>query len=358
MGKFIRTEEVPNCPLCNQPGSPLYEQVSDRLYDVPGSWSFSYCGHCHLAWLNPRPVLEDIPKCYPDAYFTHEPVESVDFLSLNPTSRISTFKRRLRIAVLREQFGYRHLEPQLRLFCMLGKVAMLVPLLRQRLTMGLGAMLRPWKEHGRLLDIGCGNGSYLAMMKRLGWEVVGTEIDPKAADIATSSLGIFVHVGDLKDAPFEHASFDVITMSHVIEHVADPIDFLRTAARFLKPGGEMIVVTPNLSSLGSRIFGADWYCLDPPRHLYLFTPASVRLLFTKLRLFGHLDVHTISRKGQKIFRKWALVRKTGYFKSEHEPILTHSLQWRLGAWLFGLIEGAGTWIAEWGEEIECVAVKA
>lgn len=224
--------------------------------------------------------------------------------------------------------------------------------------MGLGAMLRPWKEHGRLLDIGCGNGSYLAMMKRLGWEVVGTEIDPKAADIATSSLGIFVHVGDLEDAPFEHASFDVITMSHVIEHVADPIEFLNTAARFLKPGGEMIVVTPNLSSLGSRIFGADWYYLDPPRHLYLFTPASVRLLFTKLRLFGHLDVHTISRKGQKIFRKWALVRKTGYFKSEHEPILTHSLQWRLGAWLFGLIEGAGTWIAEWGEEIECVAVKA
>ncbi|HEX4349274.1 MAG TPA: class I SAM-dependent methyltransferase, partial [Verrucomicrobiae bacterium] len=73
------------------------------------------------------------------------------------------------------------------------------------------------------------------------------------------------------------AHFDAITMTHVIEHLHDPMDTLRRCWKLLKPGGQITVTTPNLNSRGHQIFGADWLALDPPRHLILFTEASLRM---------------------------------------------------------------------------------
>jgi len=193
-------------------------------------------------------------------------------------------------------------------------------------------------------------------MKRLGWEVAGIEVDPKAAHIASSKFGIHVHVGDIATAPFNAKSFDVVTMSHVIEHVPEPVGFLREARRLLKPGGKIVIVTPNLQSLGARLFAADWYYLDPPRHFVLFTPRSLRLCLSKAG-FSCCNTNSATRKARKIFRKWLLLRKTGFFSHEREDVLANSLWTMLLAKLFEILEQLGNFVFHWGEEIECVAVK-
>jgi len=356
MNKFLKTEEVPNCILCNKPGKPFYVGLSDRLYQVPGQWNFFYCQDCHLAWLNPRPVAEDIPKCYPKSYFTHEPFEFVDFLTIDTQDPLVAVKRKLRIAILRDRFNYHHLPMQSWWFSAIATVLMLVPSFREKVTMGLGERLVSFKKGGRLLDIGCGNGAYLAIMKHLGWEVAGIEVDPEAARIASSNFDIHVHVGDIATVPFDAKSFDVITISHVIEDVPEPVKFLREARRLLKSGGKIVIVTPNLQSLGARLFGTDWYCLDPPRHLVLLTPRSLGLILEKAG-FSCYNINSATRKARKVLRKWLLLRKTGFFSHEREDVLTNSLWTRLWTKLFEMLERLGNFAFHWGEEIECVAIK-
>jgi len=139
-------------------------------------------------------------------------------------------------------------------------------------------------ERGRLLDIGCGNGYFLVQMRDLGWDVVGVEPDPKAVKVARDHFGLRVFQGTLEEAKFPDDSFDVITMNHVIEHVPDPIGLLSECRRILKPNGKLVVVTPNIKSLGRYLFGKSWVHWDPPRHLFLFSSKSLRTCAEKAGL--------------------------------------------------------------------------
>jgi len=139
---------------------------------------------------------------------------------------------------------------------------------------GIKYLINPTK--GRLLDIGCGDGSFLALMRDLGWKVVGLEPDPVAAKGARERFLIPVVEDTLEDARLPHRSFDVITLNHVIEHVYDPVSFLKECRRVIKPGGRVVITTPNFSSLGHTIFKRFWRALDAPRHLYLFEAASLQ----------------------------------------------------------------------------------
>jgi 2-polyprenyl-3-methyl-5-hydroxy-6-metoxy-1,4-benzoquinol methylase len=195
-------------------------------------------------------------------------------------------------------------------------------------------------------------------MKQLGWEVAGIEKDAKAAELARSLSKVSVHMGSLEDAPFEEASFDAITMNHVIEHVANPIGFVSMAARFLKPGRQMVIVTPNIQSLGSRFFKKGWYPLDPPRHLVIFSPQSLKMCLEKTNMFKQIKVVTLSRKSRKVVNKFALLQKTGLFLHENESGLARTWEVKIGSRLFELLERLGNPMFQWGEETGCIAVKA
>ena len=152
----------------------------------------------------------------------------------------------------------------------------------------LDACLRtlPPKNTGhRLLDLGCGDGSYARMAQAAGWKVTGLENDP-AACRAARSLGVSVVEAAFPPAPLPDGSFDVVRLHHVIEHLHDPRAALREIFRLLAPGGLAMVTTPNLGAYGLEIFGRDWRGLEPPRHLVLFTPAILNKLLRELGFAG------------------------------------------------------------------------
>jgi 2-polyprenyl-3-methyl-5-hydroxy-6-metoxy-1,4-benzoquinol methylase len=134
-----------------------------------------------------------------------------------------------------------------------------------------------WKEHGKILDIGCGNGATLSLLKKIGWGVYGVDIDRHAIALARRTGLSNVKLGtykSLKEHPDEY--FDVIRLYEVIEHLDRPDDCIELAFTKLKKGGELIIGTSNFDSLVRRVFGTYWYNLDVPRHTYQFTPTTLK----------------------------------------------------------------------------------
>lgn len=266
--RAIRTSPRPLCLLCGQPGRMLYSELSDRLFGVPGSWNTRTCpsSACGLLWLDPQPLTDDLPRLY-ENYYTHTaPAEA-------PERHLYRFL--LRLTPIHRQ--------------------------RQRLDARYLDDLPP----GRLLEIGCGAGQWLVNMQRLGWSVQGQEVDPHI----TPPTGVPIHIGPLDTAPFTPQSFDAVALNHVIEHVPDPVAFLATCRRFLRPGGRLVAITPNTDGDGHRTFGPDWLGLDPPRHLHVFNPRNLRTVAERAGLHN-ITIETTSARsvgvalaGYKKFRK-------------------------------------------------------
>jgi len=155
--------------------------------------------------------------------------------------------------------------------------------------MGLRMILRrrlPPVPPGRLLDVGCTVGRYLLALRERGWHVQGIEIDPYAAQYARSRHGLDVRTGDAEDllGRMEDASFDVVTMWHVLEHLFDPTAVLTQVRRILKPGGLLMMELPNFKCPFARLFGDYWFPLEVPRHLYQFTPRTLKSMAQKAGL--------------------------------------------------------------------------
>jgi 2-polyprenyl-3-methyl-5-hydroxy-6-metoxy-1,4-benzoquinol methylase len=134
-----------------------------------------------------------------------------------------------------------------------------------------------YKTTGRVLDVGCGRGVFLAEMRKRGWEVVGTELSEGACGFAREELGLnVVACSDLRKCGFETESFDVVTLSHVLEHLPNPLETLLEAARILEEDGLLFLAVPNVDSFQARISGPKWALWDVPRHYYHFSPETLR----------------------------------------------------------------------------------
>lgn len=128
----------------------------------------------------------------------------------------------------------------------------------------------------RVLDIGCGQGVCLEMMRDRGFEAYGVELGEESARLACEERGLNVVAGDLLALQAANESFDVVLMSHLIEHVDDPIGILDRVRDLLKPGGLVLLSLPNYRCIERRIFGANWYPWCLPVHLYHFDTRSIR----------------------------------------------------------------------------------
>jgi 2-polyprenyl-3-methyl-5-hydroxy-6-metoxy-1,4-benzoquinol methylase len=137
----------------------------------------------------------------------------------------------------------------------------------------------------KVLDVGFGGGGFLYRAKQAGWTAFGVDPDPVSVEKATSR-GLTVRQGSVEAYADMAGQFDVVTISHVIEHVHDPLDVLRGAYGLLKPGGTLWIDTPNFDSNGHKAYKSDWLHLDPPRHLVLFTWGSLIAIVEKAGFTG------------------------------------------------------------------------
>jgi SAM-dependent methyltransferase len=232
-------EETP-CPLCGRAaGTPVLE-ASDPLppHDTGLVFAIVRCAHCELLYTNPRPDPESVAQFYPSDY--------------QPYRR----PRKLQQARPARPFWAR----------LFGR-----PCAERR-----GAL--PWPRPGRLLDFGCGAGSFLKTMADQGWQVTGLDAAVGAVNQVRDLHGLTALAGTLPHPDLRPGSFDVVTMWHSLEHVHHPLAILRAAHDLLIPGGKLVVATPNIDGLPFHLFGRSWFGLDLPRHLTHFTPRTLTLL--------------------------------------------------------------------------------
>jgi SAM-dependent methyltransferase len=229
-----RAFETVACPLCGSEDAGEVLRGPDRLLGLPGEFRFVRCLSCGLIRQNPRPSA--VLALYPDDYPAHQQMPGIG------------------------GHGLRELD----------------------LRYGQRKRVRTVQAHahgGRLLDVGCGSGSFLVEMRRApGWKVAGVEPVENAWRLCRS-LGLDVVYGTLDQAEFPEGSFDAVTMWNVLEHVCDPVAELTKVRRLLRPEGILIAAVPVEEGRLRRWFGPFWVEWDLPRHLHVFSWPTLRRIF-------------------------------------------------------------------------------
>lgn len=260
----MRTVSQPTCPVCATTGEPAYANLRDGVFGTAGAWSMRRCQNrrCGLLWLDPAPDPRDLALAY-EGYYTH--ADSHDDLR-------SPLRMGARREMVARMLGYP--SPGDRWARLLGKLLLCSP--RRREYAIYRWFYLPFVRGGRVLEVGCGAGAQLATLRDSGWTALGVEFDAAAA-AAARSRGLEILEGELRALGLPAASFDAIVMAHVIEHVPDPVGLFAECRRLLKPEGLLVAITPNVDSLGHRLFAGNWRGLEPPRHLAVFTAPALAL---------------------------------------------------------------------------------
>lgn len=220
--------------VCNNCRNVAYKILFDNVtsWEHPGMFRIVACKQCGLVYLNPRPSREEIGKYYPnESYWGHSTLREDE----------STEWKRGR------DKDYNLLYEEI-----LGR-----------------------KKKGAILDIGAGTGLFLTRFKELGWDVDGVELAANASALAQKTYDIKLKVGDFLDFNFPKNTFDVVTLNNALEHLYDPKKTLEGILRILKTDGIVIITVPNIESFGAKLFGKNWYALQPPRHLFHFSPTTL-----------------------------------------------------------------------------------
>jgi SAM-dependent methyltransferase len=146
------------------------------------------------------------------------------------------------------------------------------------------AAARRHRPSGRLLDVGCGTGLLVKMAGEAGYDAWGVEISARLSRHAREVLGLNVIHSDLAGAGFPDGHFDVVVLSHVLEHLTDPEHVFRDIRRVLAPGGVAIVEVPNMAGLQVPLMREMWSGWMPNMHVWQFTPKTLEATLRRLRL--------------------------------------------------------------------------
>lgn len=277
--------ETVACDLCgSRAQAPLFSG-RDSLGISCAEFTVVRCRSCGLIFLNPRPAEEALPGFYPDAYgaYADDQVEREEVFSSGTGAGVE-FKNRVKRQILREFYGYPCGGFRATLRERLAAWAW-YPEFRRRFP-----ALLSYRPDGAMLDIGCGRAGYLALMKKLGWTVQGVELNRSCCEYAVEKLGVPVFCGDPLGSSLPGGSFDVVRMSHFLEHHPRPSAVLAECRRLMKDDGLLVIGVPNAASFEAGVLKGKSVLFDTPRHLYDFTPATLSAM---LRKAGLRSVRTV-----------------------------------------------------------------
>ena len=231
------------CILCQTPERELLIRQDN--------WNVYRCPTCELGFLDPRPSENEIERLYREAYFSEQYDKGIGLAS-------PEYPKRLRGETHRTRF------------------------------------IKSVKPSGRLLDIGCGYGYFLAACREAGYDAEGTDVSEWAAQHAAENLNISVAVGKINDIHYDFKCFDIITMWHFLEHSPDPHLVLRKVRTWLKPDGILVVDVPNYNGTDARYKWEGWVGWQLPYHYWHFTFNSLKLLLYQhgFRILKHKNYHS------------------------------------------------------------------
>jgi SAM-dependent methyltransferase len=295
-------QEYVRCNLCDADNFQVLFHGRDRLYKKEGVFPVVKCNECGLIYLNPRPGQEDIGYYYPHDYMAYEKIGHDDIGIMGKgQGRASDLKNWIKKTILEEYYEYdfQNSGREKILKNLLKKVSV-YPFLSKYRSMYYRTI--PFSDKGKVLDIGCGNGSYLAWLKSLGWAVYGVEPDEMSVKFAAQEYGIDIFCGDLSDAHFPDSLFDCITMWHSLEHSHRPLETLKEIYRILKPEGLAVISVPNIHSLEAKLLKGNSFLYDVPRHLYDFSPRVLGEMLNK----GGFRIQKISYSPRIDLFQWSL----------------------------------------------------
>lgn len=240
----VEQEGTP-CVLCGQSNKTVVFEATD--YITQDRFRLLQCQTCHLVETSPQLDLTEMIRYYPDEYF-----------GLSGRRFLGPGEQVIRLArVWRAEAIHR--------FC---------------------------RAPGRSLDIGCGRGWMLTKLKQMGWECYGTEWSEMLVRRHQQNGLHVLHEPDLRDCHFPDRFFDAITLWHVFEHIPNPSHILAEIHRIMKPGGLIVVATPDFGGLVSRLARQSWFALDVPRHLYHYSGQTLPAM--------------VERTGFRVFRRRTL----------------------------------------------------
>lgn len=260
--------ESVNCDLCRSDQSEVVTRQRDLLLEVTNDeFTIVKCSRCGLVYLNPRPSKDLLGSYYPTVYYPPVQVKARPEFQ----QQAKKFSARIKRWVLEDYYGYPSTASS-----GWSRIVRRILLWPDKMLRELkGRHPLPWRGEGKVLDVGCGAGGNLKTLQDQGWEPYGIEISEVAAAHARELVTGNVHTGTLESAPFPLQSFDLILMSHSLEHLSSPGEALRRVHRLLKDDGLLVVSVPNVNSLEYKLFGRWWFQLDPPRHFYHFDRRSL-----------------------------------------------------------------------------------
>lgn len=230
-------ENIQNCPVCGSPDSTLKFKAKD--YTVSNEmFHIVTCDSCRLIYTNPRPAANEAgPYYHATAYISHSDTNE---------GIVNKLYHAVRKITLQSKTNW--IEPEK-------------------------------KGNKELLDIGCGNGHFLAAAKEKGWNINGVELDPETAARAAKLTGHTI-APSLNEIDSEK-KFQVITLWHVLEHVYELDEYFQFFKSRLAKDGKLLLALPNPASFDANYFEEYWAAYDVPRHIYHFTPATISALAAK-----------------------------------------------------------------------------
>lgn len=267
------------CPVCGSAGGFEWLQAPDRLHGRKEKYTLLRCPVCSLVWLKHPPAPREMHLHYTDAY---------DRL-ISQAGHNSPGRWRAR-----------------------------------------NAALAPHKQSGAILDLGCSSGAFLQTLHGKGWDLHGIEMSAESAKEAELNSRAKVFIGDILDAQFPSASFDVITCFDVFEHLYEPRRVMERVSEWLKPGGIFYILVPNIDSAEGRVFGTYWHGLELPRHLFHYSPASLKFLAELVGLHElSLETRRNPAVGTSLRYVWEdVVRKVGAHPTPVVYRTEPNLPWR------------------------------
>jgi len=279
---LVETEEISACPNCRNKKLEIWCRAYDRLHkSSQQEFIYSRCRECNLVFLSVRPLEAEIYKFYPENY---GPYQGTLNQQLQKDTNLSSERS------VGDRQRYQYITGIFKNSFNIAKVS-LRNLFFDNFTREFQEFYKPKGKAAKLLDFGCGSAQFLNEARKQGWETFGMDFSEQAVEQASQNGHKAFQVSPTAWNEIEDESLDFVRMNHVLEHLYHPREVLAMIRQKMKSGAVLHIAVPNPYGISSQIFRSQWWGLECPRHIMLYSPEVLKNFLTQLGFSSFKVLH-------------------------------------------------------------------